>query len=91
MNLLETLVLQVLQTISFIPAVREDVEANLPADAVRQTDIRELIFKRINHAPAHVMYLIVFLELVPLSLRAGPPDRGDIQHSRAEFDKRAPL
>lgn len=70
-----TLLQHVLQAISLIPPGGENVKADLPTNAIRETIVREFLLQSLDEIPANVGLAIVCFEiisfLVPRSRRRG--------------------
>lgn len=70
---------------------REDVKANLAADAVLETEGRKALLQRLHHLLPDAMHLVVPFKLVSLLLAAVATDGRNVDHPSSELDERAPL
>ena len=76
-----------LEAEGLVPALREDVEADLPADGVRQVQVRELRLQLGDQRPADAVRLVVRLEGVALRLADGDGDVQSIDRSIASVHR----
>lgn len=84
-------VLQVAQTVGFVPADGKHVETDLSADRILEPVVRELLSECLDEGLANVVLPVVLFEMVPLLLGAVAADGGDVDESRSVLHKRAPF
>jgi hypothetical protein len=77
------------EAVGLVPADRENVEADLPANRVLYPQIRELLLQSLDELSSHLMLVVILLELVPLRLRAVPADGGNVDEARPVLDEGA--
>src|SRR5690242_4012734 len=75
------------QAVCLVPAGREYVEGDLPADRVCEAIVGEGLLQRAYHGRADVVFDVVCLVLVSLLGRSVTADRRDIDHAVAELDE----
>lgn len=73
--------LDMLQTIRLIPAGREDVEGDLPANAVREAEVGELLFEGGDEGGPDVVCRVVGFEGVAFGDGGVAPDGRDVDHA----------
>jgi hypothetical protein len=70
-DLFEALVLDMAESIGLVPALWENVEGDLAANAVGQVVRGKLLLQEVDKVAANVVLLVVCLELVPLLYAMG--------------------
>ena len=83
--------LQELETVGFVPALRDNIEGNLTTNQVYEVVVRELLLENIDHLLTNMVFLVIKAKGITLLLRAIATDRADVEHSRTEFDEGASL
>ena len=79
------------QTVCLIPSAGEDIEADLPSDAVGEVEVCEPLVHGADHVAADVVGEIVLFEFDSLCLRAVSSDGRHVEHPRAELNEGAAL
>ena len=83
--------LQVAQTESFVPSLREGVNWDLPSDRVLQAVIGEFRFEGFDEVGTDGVGLVEGFKFQALLVGTIATDRGNVNHGIAEFDETAAL
>jgi len=81
----------VTQAVGFIPAVGEDIEADLTTNGVREVHVGKLLLEILDHFLPHFVFNVVFGEHIPLLPGALSPNGAHIHHAISELDEGSPL
>ena len=79
--------LQELETVGFVPALRDNIEGNLTTNQVYEVVVRELLLENIDHLLTNMVFLVIKAKGITLLLRTIATDRTDVEHSRTELDE----
>jgi hypothetical protein len=79
--------LDVIEAVCLVPALGEDVEADLSANRICETEVRECFLELGNHLGADIMLDVVLVVVVALLDAGVTANGGDVDHAVAELDE----
>ena len=85
------LLLDVLEAVGLVPAIREHIEAYLAADGKGEAVVCKLLAQLRDQGLAHAVDAVVGLKFVALGHAGIAPDRRHVDHAVAELDEGAAL
>ena len=79
--------LQELETVGFVPSLRDNIEGNLTTNQVHEVVFRKLLLENLDHLLTNMVLLVIKAKGITLLLRTIATDRTDVEHSRTELDE----
>mmetsp|Transcript_2955 Transcript_2955/g.4933 ORF Transcript_2955/g.4933 Transcript_2955/m.4933 type:complete len:208 (-) Transcript_2955:13-636(-) len=91
MNFVELAIVNVIQAVGLVPALRKHVERYLAANGELQLQMSKFVLHRLDHVLANVVGQVEHFISITLLLAAVTTNRRDVEHTRAKLHESSSL